>query len=57
MDSIFPYPSGTFSWVIALAGLGAIALAIVATVLLHRTIGRWENRRFRKGMEKSYDKL
>jgi hypothetical protein len=57
MNSLFPYPAGSFSWSIALGGLIAITLVIVATILLHRTVARWENRRFRKGLEKSYDKL
>ncbi len=57
MNSPFLYPAGSFSWTIALGGLAAVALIVVATVLLHRTVARWENRRFRKGLEKSYDKL
>ena len=57
MNSPFLYPAGSFSWTIALGGVVAVVLIVVATVLLHRTVARWENRRFRKGLEKSYDKL
>jgi hypothetical protein len=57
MDFPFLYPAGSFSWGIALGGAFAIVLIIVATILLHRTIARWENRRFREGREKAYDKI
>jgi hypothetical protein len=57
MDSPFLYPAGSFSWTIALGGLVAVVLIVVATIVLHRTVARWENRRYRKGIEKSYDNL
>jgi|MudIll2142460700_1097286.scaffolds.fasta_scaffold634575_3 hypothetical protein len=57
MNSPFLYPAGSFSWAIALGGVAAIVLIVLATVVLHRTVARWENRRYRKGIDKSYDQL
>jgi hypothetical protein len=57
MEFPFLYPAGNFSWGIALGATFAVTLIIVATVVLHRTIARWENRRFRQGREKAYDKI
>jgi hypothetical protein len=57
MEFPFLYPAGSFSWGIALGATFAVTLIIVATVVLHRTIARWENRRFRQGREKAYDKI
>ena len=54
---MFLYPAGSFSWAVALGGLLALGLVTAGTVLIFRTVGRWENRRFRQGREKSYDKL
>jgi hypothetical protein len=57
MNSPFLYPAGSFSWAIALGGVAAIVLIVLATVVLHLTVARWENRRYRKGIDKSYDQL